>query len=139
MFRSLYSTVLILLRRLALAAVLALPAMVSAQPPGAAVPATPLRLTLQDAMERARVYGQQVYSANIAAQIAHEDAVQAKAGLLPTVNWFNQMIYTQPNGTPSGVFVANDGPHIYNNQALVHGDIFAPSTPAAIWLPGLRR
>ena len=42
----------------------------------------------------------------------------------------NQFIYTQPNGRPSGVFVSNDGPHVYNNQAVVHGDIFAPSKRA---------
>jgi outer membrane protein TolC len=85
---------------------------------------------LQDALERARMYSPQVYSANIAAQLAHEDRVQAKAARLPSVNWFNQFIYTQPNGTPSGVFVANDGPHVYNNQAIVHGDLFAPARRA---------
>jgi outer membrane protein TolC len=42
------------------------------------------------------------------------------------VNYFNQFIYTQPNGTLSGVFVANDGPHVYNSQDIVHGDIIAP-------------
>ena len=65
--------------------------------------------------------------------------MQAQAALLPTVNLFNQFIYTQPNGTPSGVFVSNDGPHVYNNQAVVHGDIYAPSQarrlPAAPWRP----
>ena len=85
-----------------------------------------LRLTLPDAMERARANAQALLAANYAAQIAHEDTVQAKAALLPTANWFNQFIYTQPNGTPSGVFVPNDGPHIYYNQANVHGDLFAP-------------
>ena len=43
----------------------------------------------------------------------------------PSVSSFNQFIYTQPNGTPSGVFVSNDGPHVYNNQAVVHGDIYS--------------
>src|SRR5690242_3185788 len=90
----------------------------------------PLKLTLADAMERARAVSPQILSANVAALIAREDTVQARAALLPNANWFNQMIYTQPNGTPSGVFVANDGPHIYNNQALVHGDIFAPGKRA---------
>ena len=86
----------------------------------------PVTLTLQDALQRARQYAQQVYSATIAAQIAHEDSVQAKAALLPTVNGLSQFIYTQPNGTPSGVFVPNDGPHVYNDQAVVHGEIFNP-------------
>ena len=89
-------------------------------PPGG----SPLNLTLQDVLQRARQYSQQVYSADIAARLAHEDTVQAKAGLLPTVNGLSQYIYTQPNGTPSGVFVSNDGPHIYNDQLLVHGEIW---------------
>src|SRR5580700_5328985 len=86
----------------------------------------PLTLTLEDALSRARKVAQQYQSAVIAAEIAHEDRVQAKAALLPTVNGFNQYIYTQGNGTPSGVFVANDGVHIYNDQAVVHGDVLSP-------------
>jgi len=92
--------------------------------------APPLTLTLDDALARARRVAQQYQSAVISAELAHQDRVQAKAALLPTVNWFNQYIYTQANGTPSGIFVANDGVHIYNNQALVHGDIIAPGKRA---------
>jgi outer membrane protein TolC len=88
--------------------------------------AAPLRLTLQDAMERAQKYSQQTLTANIAALLAREDTVQAKAALLPAVNGISQYIYTQPNGTPSGTFVPNDGVHIYNDQATVHADLFAP-------------
>jgi outer membrane protein TolC len=98
-------------------------AQAPAQPPAGA----PLKLTLADAMERARQQSPAILSANIAALVAREDTVQAKAGLLPTVNAFSQYIYTQPNGLSSGVFVSNDGPHIYNNQIQVHGDIYAPS------------
>src|ERR1051326_2337238 len=57
-------------------------------------------------------------------------SLATKAALLPSLNGFSQFIYTQPNGTPSGVFVANDGPHIYSNQLGVHGDIYAPSKVA---------
>jgi outer membrane protein TolC len=85
-----------------------------------------LQLTLQDALARARAVNPQLLSASLAAQIAHEDAVQARAALLPNAQGFSQFIYTQPNGTPSGVFVSNDGPHVYNNQAQVHGDLYAP-------------
>jgi outer membrane protein TolC len=85
-----------------------------------------LKLTLQDALARARTVNPQLLSARLAAQIAHEDAVQARAALLPTAQGFSQFIYTQPNDTPSGIFVSNDGPHVYNDQAQVHGDIYAP-------------
>ena len=83
----------------------------------------PLNLNLQEVLKRARVYSQQVYSADIAARLAHEDTVQAKAAFFPTVSATSQFIYTQPNGTPSGVFVPNDGPHVYYDQGNVHGDL----------------
>jgi outer membrane protein TolC len=97
----------------------------SQTPPGPA-PGQPLTLTLDDALARARTYSQQVYSADIAARLAREDTVQAKAALLPGVDWLNQFIYTQPNGTPTGVFVANNGPRVYTNLAGVHGDLYTP-------------
>ena len=89
-----------------------------------------IHLTLPDALERARANALALLSATYTAQIAHEDTVQAKAALLPNANWFNQFIYTQPNGTLSGVFVPNDGPHVYYNTAIVHGDIYAPGKRA---------
>src|SRR4051794_23227183 len=71
-------------------------------------------LTLQAAVAQARVNSQQLQSALIAAQLATEDKVQARAALLPGVTGLLQHIYTQPNGTPSGVFISNDGPHVSN-------------------------
>jgi outer membrane protein TolC len=91
------------------------------------VPAgAPLSLTLPDAIARATANAPQLLSANIATRLAREDSVQAKAALLPSVSGISQFIYTQPNGSPSGVFVSNDGPHIYNNLVAVHGDVYAP-------------
>src|SRR5579872_4529388 len=81
-------------------------------------------IKLEDALVRARQYGGQIQSANLAAQQAREDSLQARVAKLPTVNAFNQFIYTEGNGTPSGVFVANDGVHIYNEQAVVHEELF---------------
>ena len=72
----------------------------------------PLLLDLAGALQRARSYNQQFLSAGIAAALAREDRIQAKAALLPTLNAFNQFIYTQGNGTPSGVFVAMTGPSL---------------------------
>ena len=87
----------------------------------------PLRLTLQDALTRAQKYSQQTFNANIDALLAHEDTVQAKAALLPSVNGLSQYIYTQGNGTPTGVFVPADGVHVYNDWATAHADIYAPA------------
>ncbi len=82
-------------------------------------------MDLAGALSRARNYNQQFFAAGTAAALAREDRVQAKAAMLPTLNAFNQYIYTQGNGTPSGVFVANDGVHIYNEQATVHAEVFS--------------
>jgi outer membrane protein TolC len=94
------------------------------QSPPAAAPGA-LVITLQDALARARQYGGQIQSANFAVLQAREDTSQARAARLPSVNAFNQFIYTEGNGTPSGVFVANDGVHIYNEQAVVHQEALA--------------
>ena len=95
------------------------------------IPAQPPSITLQEAITRARQYGGQIQSANLAVLLAKEDSAQARAGRLPTLNAFNQFIYTEGNGTPSGVFVANDGVHIYNEQA-------AGSRRASLRLPPRR-
>ncbi len=87
--------------------------------------ATDQPITLSDALARARQYGGQVMSANLAALQAKQDTVQARAARLPSLNAFNQFIYTEGNGTPSGVFVANDGVHIYNEQAVVHQELLS--------------
>jgi outer membrane protein TolC len=90
----------------------------------------PIVLDLKTALNLARGYSQQFMQAGLAAELAREDRIQAKAALFPTLNLFNQYIYTQGNGTPSGVFVANDGVHIYNEQAIVHADLFSVSKRA---------
>ncbi len=95
------------------------------QPPAQASTAAPLTIDLQDAIKRAREYSPQFLAASTAADLARESRFQAKAAFLPTVGTLNQYIYTQGNGTPSGVFVANDGVHIYNEQLLVHGELFS--------------
>jgi outer membrane protein TolC len=84
-----------------------------------------LQISLLDALARAKKYGGQVQSASIAAELAREDRKQAKANALPSVSGFNQFIYTEGNGTPSGRYVGADGVHVYNEQAQVHQDLLA--------------
>jgi outer membrane protein TolC len=91
----------------------------------AALHSQDLTIDLKQALERARQYATQIQSASIAAQLAREDRRQAVAAALPTLAALNQFIYTQGNGTASGAFVANDGVHVYNEQAVVHQDLFA--------------
>src|SRR5277367_2715075 len=94
-------------------------AQTSPSPPGQ--PA----FTLENALARARQYGGQIQTANSAVLQAKEDSAQTRAARLPSVSAFNQFIYTQANGTPSGVFVANDGVHVYNEQAVVHEEVLS--------------
>jgi outer membrane protein TolC len=89
-------------------------------------PQAALVIDLQNALERARNNSPQLQSASLGLVTAREDRVQSKAALLPSLNYVNQYIYTQGNGTPSGVFVSNDGVHIYNSQAAVHQELFSP-------------
>ncbi|MEO8127560.1 MAG: TolC family protein [Bryobacteraceae bacterium] len=91
--------------------------------PGTATAA--VALDLPAALALARNYNQQFMQAYLAAGLAREDRLQARAALFPTVTALSQYVYTQGNGTPSGVFVANDGVHIYNDQAIVHADLFS--------------
>ena len=80
----------------------------------------PLTLTLQDALQRARNNSPQLLSALTDAALAHEDRVQTRAGLLPTVTYNNEYLYTQGNGTPSGRFIANNAVHEYVSQGNAH-------------------
>jgi outer membrane protein TolC len=81
-------------------------------------PAT-VRLTLQDALARARKNSTQFQSALTDAAIAHQDHFQAGAALLPSVNFNNQALYTQQN--QNGLkFIANNAAHEYVSQANVH-------------------
>ncbi|MGA2145482.1 MAG: TolC family protein [Bryobacteraceae bacterium] len=102
---------------------LSLPSDCQAQTPqpGAAPPA----IKLAQALTRARQYAGQIQSANLAVLQAHEDAVQARAARLPSLSALNQFLYTEGNGTPSGVYVANDGVHVYNEQAVLHQELLA--------------
>ncbi|MDQ6760490.1 MAG: TolC family protein, partial [Acidobacteriota bacterium] len=102
------------------------------QPGQTAAPgAASVSISLSDALSRARGYSQTYLAANIAVALAQEDRKQARAAQLPTLNYVNQMIYTQGDGTPSGVFVANDGVHVYNSQAVVHEELFSFTNRAA--------
>lgn len=91
----------------------------------AAVQGQPSVIALKDALRLAQAYSPQFQTAQTNQRIAHENRVQARDARLPTVNALNQFIYTQGNGTPSGVFIANDGVHIYNEQAVVRENLLS--------------
>jgi outer membrane protein TolC len=82
----------------------------------------PVTLTLQDALQRARVNSPEYRSALTELGLAHEDKVQGRAALLPNVNYDTSIIYTQGNNTRSNTpaFIANNGVHEYMSQGNVH-------------------
>ena len=98
----------------------------------ATTPVAPFVLTLADAFTRAQQYAYLLQGPTLTASIAHEDRVQARAATLPSVTGFNQFIYTQGNGTQSGVFVANDGVHVYNEQLQLHQELFSVARRAEL-------
>jgi outer membrane protein TolC len=83
----------------------------------------PLTLTLQDALTRAKTNSVQFQAALTDQGLAHQDTVLARAALLPTVNYNTAFLYTEGNGTPSGVFIANNGVHEYASQGNLHQTI----------------
>lgn len=94
-------------------------------PGGAAAPAT---ITLADALERARQNNADYLSAVSDARSAHDDRIQARAALLPSVGVTTQELLTAGNGIfPSGRYVTNDGIHVYRAWGVFHQD-FSPGT-----------
>ena len=92
----------------------------------------PLTITLQDALQRARMNDPQYRSAITDLGLARQDRVQARAGLLPNVTFNNSFIYTQGVGRlPAACvqgnaacvpvrYIANNAVHEYISQADVH-------------------
>jgi len=80
-------------------------------------------ITLADALRMARANSPALQAALAATGAAHAARIQARSGLLPNLSLNNQFLYTQPNGTPTGVYIANNGTHEYINQADVHQTI----------------
>jgi outer membrane protein TolC len=83
---------------------------------------TPLSLDLHEAVRRAQAYNPQFLAGGLNISIAQEAHKQAKAALLPTASLINGYVYTQPNGTDSGIFIANNGVHEFMEQATGHAD-----------------
>ena len=81
---------------------------------------TPTTLTLDEAIRLAKVNAPQFRAAVTESGIARQDRVQARAAMLPDVSFTTGTIYTQPNGTSTGVFVGANSIHEYVGQGVVH-------------------
>lgn len=90
----------------------------------------PITLTLQDALARARANSVDFQAALTDAAVAHQDKVQARAGLLPSVSYNTAATYTQPGAVAAGEtttsagqtprFIAANAVHEYVSQANAH-------------------
>src|SRR5437773_3357181 len=69
----------------------------------------PLTLTLQDALARARANSVDFQAALTDQAVAHQDKVQARATLLPSVSYNNSAIYTQRAGITTAGTTATPG------------------------------
>jgi len=99
------------------AALLAISAVAQDQP---AAP-QPLRITLADALNRARSNSAVYQAALTDARIAREDKKLAITNLLPSVSYNNSAIYTEGTGAPGQVkFIANNAVHEYISQGNLH-------------------
>ncbi len=89
------------------------------------MPGAPQPITFADALQRARAIHPPTQAAFTAAGLAHQDLVQARANLLPNVNYNMSAIYTQPTtrGSDTQVFIANNGIHEYIAQGNVHQNL----------------
>lgn len=100
---------------------------------GQASPVTPPTISLQEAIRRAQS-NEPLFVASVATQKnAAIDRYLAKAALLPSVTYHNQMLYTQPNGQsnqggqvgaqPAPVFISSNAVHEYVSQASINETI----------------
>jgi outer membrane protein TolC len=107
----------------ALSLIILCPALMAQAVPSATdTPPAPLTVTLADALARAQADSPDYRSAVTEAGLAHEDKVQSRANILPNVNYNNQFIYTEPNGTKTntGKYIANNTVHEYISQGNLH-------------------
>ncbi|HEY6895553.1 MAG TPA: TolC family protein, partial [Rhodanobacteraceae bacterium] len=98
------------------------PPLTLAHPDAPAGP--PATLTLQDALDRARQNDLQYQTAVSDADVAREDRVQARAGLLPSLSYTTQYLGNSPNGVnPNGRFVSLDGVKMYRAWGVLHQEV----------------
>lgn len=94
------------------------------QPMGPGEAAPPITVTLQDAIERARKLDAQYQGAVADTKLSHEDRVQARNAILPTISDRTEALLTEGNGKTSvGRFVTEDGVHVYRAWAVFHWDL----------------
>lgn len=107
---------------------------VQATPQNASATSQPVVITLEEALKRAQASEPGFAAAAADSKVAGLDRSIARAGLLPSVTYHNQALYTQPNGLknqagqgagsqPSPIFIANNAVREYASQAVINEEI----------------
>ncbi len=96
-------------------------------------PTSSIVISLSEAIHRARENEPAFANALAAQKTAGIDRYLARAALLPSVTYDNQLLYTQPNGKfiqgvqggtePAPIFIANNSIHEYISQASINETI----------------
>lgn len=97
-------------------------------------PDKPVVITLEDAIQRAEASDPAYAASSAANKSSALDRSIARAGLLPSVSYYNQGLYTEPNGAHGQVgqvsdaadlpkFIANNGVREYFSQAIVNENL----------------
>ena len=106
----------------------------------------PTTITLKDALDRARKNDAQYLAAVGDTKSAHEDRIQARNSMLPSISDLTAFLNTQgtgvlntasnpTGGVAEGRFVTNDGVHVYRQWAVLHQDL----SPNIYLMNGLHR
>lgn len=101
------------------------------EPQDASAAAKPVTITLDEAIRRAEANEPAYAAASAENRVAALDRSVARAGLLPSVAYHNQALYTQANGQynqagqgvgsqPSPRFIANNAVREYASQAVIN-------------------
>ena len=80
-------------------------------------------ITLDDAIRLAKANAPQFRAAVTEAGLARENRVQTRAALLPDVSYNTGAIYTEPNGTDTGVFIEANAVREYISRGVIHEGI----------------
>jgi outer membrane protein TolC len=94
-------------------------------------PPSPLSITLEEAIRRAQANEPGYATASAESRVATLERSIARSALLPSVDYHNQFLYTQPNGLlnqagqgataqPAPRFIANNAVREYLSQAVVN-------------------
>ncbi|HEV2389022.1 MAG TPA: TolC family protein [Candidatus Acidoferrales bacterium] len=103
------------------------PVVQLAAPPLGNQTGPPATISLLDALDRARRNSPAFQAAVSAVKQAKLSQTQARAAMLPSLDFVTQYLNTQGNGiSPVGRFVTNDGIHVYRAWGVMHQGL--PST-----------